>query len=148
MDVERRNGGYLASGVRIERLDERVAAANEFHLAGKPFRFDLFLAAVLLVPLFCAGTALVMLRTKMPRRWLWALVSLIGYADCTLDWSTGEMATTFLRVQLFGASYMRYGLIGPYLLSFGLPVGAAYALWRRREYLRSQMPAADATLAT
>jgi hypothetical protein len=119
----------------LEHEKTSLAEANAFQLAGKPPKHYLVLAAAVISCLISLGTALVLARTAMPRRWLWAFVALLGYGQFSLNWSTGEVGTALLRVQLFGAGFVRFGIVSPWIVSFSLPLGAAYALWRRQRFM-------------
>jgi len=134
--VERREGALLVAGMHLETTKGSLAEMNSFVLSGRPARFYVVVFAAI-VSFLCSLTALLFVfRTKMmPRRWLWAIVALIGVCQYTINWSTGEGGWSLLRVQLFGAGALRSG-ISPWLVSFSLPLGAAWALWHRYQFLR------------
>jgi hypothetical protein len=132
--IVRREGSLVVTGIQFQRVDTTLAKATQFHIAGKGPRFYFVVTAAAMALLICIGAAIVLVRTPMPRRWLWALLALVGFGQCTINWSTGEISTELLRVQLLGAGALRY-TTGPWLVSFALPLGAIYALWRRHRFL-------------
>jgi hypothetical protein len=132
--VERRQGALLLTGLHVQSMEGSLAEMHSFQLAGKSARFYLVLLAAIVSCLCTLVAAVVVARTKMPRRWLWTFVALIGLCTFAINWSTGEFTWNLLRVQLFGAGAMRSG-ISPWRVSFSLPFGAVWAFWHRHRFL-------------
>jgi hypothetical protein len=95
----------------------------------------LVLCIAIAITLFTLGTAVVLARTRMPRRWGWALLALVGFGQFMLNWTTGETGARLFNVQLFGASIVRSGPVAPWVVSFSFPLGAILALRRRKKAL-------------
>jgi len=72
----------------------------------------------------------------MPRRRLLALLALVSFGSVALNWTTGQWGVQPVNLLLFGGAVARPGLVGPWVLTCGLPLGACIALWRRAEYRR------------
>jgi hypothetical protein len=135
MRVERRQGALLLTGLHVETTKSSLAEMNSFVLSGRPARFYVVVFGAIVSFLCCLTALLFVLRTKMmPRRWLWSIVAIIGVCQYTINWSTGEGGWSLLRMQLFGAGALRSG-ISPWLVSFSVPLGAAWALWHRYQFL-------------
>ena len=100
---------------------------------------------VLLLTIACVlltlGAAVVVWRTAPRRRWVWTGVALLGLGRFGINWTTGETFFNPLVLQMFGGGFVRTGYVGPWFLSFGLPAGAIYALWRVRQSRSSASPA-------
>lgn len=86
----------------------------------------------LLLALFAVGTTLFavvqVLRAPLERRWPWVIVSLLGVARGTMNWTTGAFAFQPLSVQLFGVAFVRQVLYGPIMIMWAFPAGAFWAL--------------------
>lgn len=135
INVMRHEGRLVVAGIHISRSDSSRAQMNVFHFGGKsPMQYFVFFAAILSA-IFSIVTAVVVGRTRMPKRWLWAFVALIGVGRLMLNWTTGETAYSSVQFVLFGAGFLRVGFAGPCIIHLSLPAGAAYALWRRHSFL-------------
>tara|TARA_R110002072_G_scaffold20059_3_gene73598 strand:+ start:231 stop:1094 length:864 start_codon:yes stop_codon:yes gene_type:complete len=101
----------------------------------------------ILVPLFVIFTLIAMFRTpQIKRRVLWTLFILLGcYPQFAVNWSTGVWRMVspaihatdsgfnfkFLDILFLGASVMREGLVGPWIISVCIPAGALFFWYRR-----------------
>ena len=149
-------GMLFVDGVRITPMPNSVEALNRFTLEGKtPAHIVMFLLAVG-VATFSLVAAILVVRTPMRRRWLWAGVALLGAGKFGINWSTGHTFTKPWAVQLFGVAAYRPGMVGPWLLMVSFPAGALVALARRHRALsaspkgrgpESVAPAAELTVA-
>jgi hypothetical protein len=146
LTLVRRQDGLKATGLRLERMPGSLQQLNGFTLSGRSWRHYFVLAMAALCALFACGAAFLVFRTPMPRRWLWAFIALVGVGQYGINWTTGETFGPAFRVQLFSAGYYRPGTVGQWLVMFSVPVGAVYALWRRKQFLgaRQAETAADA----
>jgi hypothetical protein len=135
---------WMVEGVRYTPIPGELRAANAFTFAGRGARHYLWIVAMLAAFLVSVATALHVLMSRgMPRRWLWVIVALLGVGRFSLDWTSGAWTFAPLQFLLFGAGFMRPSEFAPWVLSFGLPVGAAVAEWKRRAWRRAvaQAPA-------
>lgn len=128
------------NGMHVQPTRGAIQEMNAFTLAGKGALHWGMLLMATAVPLFCLGSAILVFRTPMRRRWAWALLALVGGFTATLNWTTGELFTRMFNVQLLGAGALQSGLGAPWLISVSLPVGALIALSRRRRFLADQNP--------
>jgi hypothetical protein len=109
---------------------EAAEAARTFQLQGKPARSYAFLAATIASPTLMLVALFGVIFTRgFKRKWLWAIVSLVGLPQFVMDWGTGEIASRWLSINLVGYGIYRAGhLFAPWLLSFATPVGALVVL--------------------
>lgn len=135
MRVSETRAGRFLDGMQMEQVDASVRDLHAFQLRGKSAVHHAMLILAVVVFLFCVAVAVRIARTPMPRRWLWVVVALVGVGTTTLDWTTGETQFRLLSLQLFGVGVQRLGMLGPWYLSVGVPVGALLALVRRRRVL-------------
>jgi hypothetical protein len=140
------NGLRSVDGLHLEPLTSSLARANGFW-ENLRLAQSLVLCLTLGVAAFSLGTAVVVARTRMPKRWWWALVAVIGAGKFWMNWTTGEMGVQLLSLQLFGASVLRAGLVGPWVVAFSFPIGAVLALRQRRSALASAPPPLTPTVA-
>jgi hypothetical protein len=130
-------------GFSAYHLSSSLESQHAFTLANRSARHYLWLAIALLVPVYTIGTAVYVARSRVPRRWAWAVVSLIAAPVFTLNWSSGEISTQIVRFVLLGGAIFRPGPTSPWILSFGLPTGALLAYLRVRRW-RLELAAAQA----
>lgn len=106
---------------------------HKFTLAGKSALQYVVLALAFLVPLFSLGVLVLCVRTKMEKKWLWAILILLCQGKFSVDWTTGKANLQMLSIQLVGGSAMAPPF-GAWVVSVSLPVGAiAYLVWRQRQ---------------
>jgi hypothetical protein len=130
--VVQKPAGNRVLGFRWQRTAATLASTNAFTFAHKTPAHLAFLALAILGVLFSlVGIALVLVARL---RWWWALVALLGLAKFSINWTTGATGFQLLSIQLFSASALRPGLVGPWIVSFSLPVGAilVFLQWRRK----------------
>jgi hypothetical protein len=68
-------------------------------------------------------------------RLLWIPFILAGVCQFNLNWTTGQLGFVPLAVQVFGAHWVRAGLVGPIIISFGIPLGAILFWMHRGKWL-------------
>lgn len=123
--------------VQLNFADQSLASQNAFNLTGKSWLQYAFLFACLIMPLLVLATLWLVVRTPGLRfRWVWLLITLIALPVFNLNWTTGDWNMQWDSIRLAGMSYYRLGEFGPWVLSFGLPVGAILALFRTRVLAR------------
>jgi len=131
---ERRAEGPRVNTLRIFPRPNSLASENGFTLRGRSPRHYLVLAALCCSVVFSFGTAIMVLRSSMPRRWWLAALSLISIGSVQLNWSTGAWRVLPAWMTLFGGGVAKSGPVAPWIVSVGLPLGACIALWRLSEF--------------
>ncbi|MFL5616295.1 MAG: hypothetical protein ACJ796_21695 [Gemmatimonadaceae bacterium] len=134
-------------GIRADTLPRSLEALNAFALGEKGAGHYLMLVMLLA----CAGTAVtacvLTLRTPMPRRWLWALFSLVGTSDFLFNWTTGQTGFALLTVRFLAAGAVRSLPAAPWILSVSFPIGAILALRRVQQARATRAPAVPAAVS-
>jgi hypothetical protein len=121
------------NGLTLEPIVEPLEVTNAFRHNMGPAQLAVFLVAIGLT-LFEIATAVVVARTPMPRRWLWAVFALFGVGSFAMNWTTGAVRPDLFSFQLLG-SIQRVGLAGPWFISVSFPLGAIMALRKRQQAL-------------
>ncbi len=103
--------------------------------------WSVLFAAILCVA-FSIVTAVRMVRSNLPKRGWWALLSLVGGGGLLVDWTSGEIGLRLFLVQLLSASFVRAGPAAPWILSVSVPFGAILAWIELRSY--ASVPASPA----
>jgi hypothetical protein len=132
-------GGSLSvTGFSVHVIKTQLELLNRFTLSGKTPSHYLWLTLALLIPIGTISVAVYVARARgMPRRWLWIIVSLIAVPTFVINWTTGDISFEILSFLLFGGAATSSGPASPWIVSFGLPVGALLAYlrasrWRQR----------------
>lgn len=126
-----RGGDWRVEGVSAYKRRMSLEEENSFRIVGRPFAAYLWLACTLIAAAFSLGVAIAVARTRrMPKRWRWVVLALIGVGQFSLNWSTGGWEFRALQFQLLSAGFLKSGPFAPWILSFALPLGAALSLRR------------------
>lgn len=141
-------GQRWIDGANADTLTESFEETNAFtHHLG--LAQCLMLVWALAAVAFSLGTAVVVARTRMRRRWLWALAALVGVGKFGMDWTTGATFLAAISVQIPVATIQRAGFAAPWLVAIGFPIGAVVALQKRSEALRAlRLPAVPEPIET
>ena len=132
-------------GFRTNRLGASIEATNGFSQGAKdPIRLLVLVLAAGL-PIFCLAVAVMAIRARIPRRWLWALFALIGGSEVTLNWTTGAVSYNPFLLVLLSSEVLRVGVVGPWLVSVAFPAGAIATLYRIRRKTETPPPTAESS---
>ena len=122
--VERVDDRLAIAGIHVEPIPRPIQELTAFTLAGKPFVNFVILACAVLIPFLILSTLFLCVRSDLRLKWLWIIFILFGICQLRLDWVTNEIQFEPLSVQLFGASFVRPGLYGPWNFFISIPLGA------------------------
>jgi hypothetical protein len=136
LGFERRSGGPRVNAFQLVPRSQSLASENALTLRGRTPRHFVFLAALAASVVFSFGTAIIVLRTPMPRRWWLAGLALVSFGAVQLNWSTGVWRVLPAWFTLFGGGIQKSGPVAPWIVSVGIPLGAFIALWRRAQFLK------------
>lgn len=124
---------YQLAGIQLNFASASLASQNAFSFSDKSWLHYAFLFACFLMPLLVLATLWLVIKTPQLRfRWLWLLVTLIAFPVFNLNWTSGDWNMQWASIRLAGMNYYRLGDFGPWVLSFGMPIGAVLALIRTR----------------
>jgi hypothetical protein len=141
MTVASELGIRYIDGIRANNLKRSFEDANAFTFRDKGAGHYVMLALLIVCIGASFSVAFLAVRTPMPRRWLWALLALVGVSNFVFNWSTGESGIQFLSVLLFGGAALRAGPAAPWILKAAFPIGALLT-WRRIQRARNPTTAA------
>ena len=136
--------GHAIFGIHAYHLAQPLERVNAFTFRSKGVGHYLMLALVLTCLASGVSVAVLALRTKMKRRWAWALLALVGAGAVMFNWTTGQVAFTFLKVLFFNAAAARAGEAAPWVFEAAFPIGALMT-WRRIQQARNPAPSPDAS---
>lgn len=121
-------------------MNQPLQELHKFTLVGKGSLHYVFLAMGIFVPVFILYTLISAIRTKFKKRkWMWIIFIIIGIAQFSINWTTGQVGLKILNVQLFGSGIFTSSIYAPWILSFSIPIGAIL-YWVRRDKIRFQNP--------
>lgn len=137
---ERPNEPRQIIGMRVVPLERSLQETNAFTFSRAELTHYLVFTAALAIPIFIVWTLIVCIRTPVSgRKWLWVLFILVGFAQISLNWTTGEIQVKPLAFQLLGAGVFAAGVYAPWILSVSLPVGAIVFWVKRRKLIQAQI---------
>ena len=129
---------YRIYNFNVEPLSAPLSQINAFTLAGKSMTHYLFLMAAVLAAVVSLVAFVQCVRTKgLRRKWLWLIFIAMGAVTFTLNWSSGAIHINPLAFNLFSAAVLRMGWLGPWTVTFCLPIGAVWFLLRQRSLRKS-----------
>ena len=141
-NVAMRSAGdtIVVIGFSAYPMSRSLESQHAFTLGQRSVRHYLWFVLALLVPVCTISVAVLVMRAHMPRRWLWAFVSLVATPAFALNWTTGRLSTQVTLFLLFGGSAFRSGTAAPWIISFGVPTGALIAYLRLRAWRDKATP--------
>jgi hypothetical protein len=127
------------TGLRVTKLDHSLQETNAFNFAHARPRHYIFLAGLILVPVFILVSLVTCLRMNvLPAKWVWVILIVVGVTKFTLNWTSGALIIMPVAVQIFGVGVIATGEFAPWIVAVSLPLGAM-AFWVRRwQVLRAQ----------
>lgn len=115
-------GPWLIEGLNIDRVDAARVELTNFSLGGRPIQNYVVLAGAIVTPIVCLVTAGV---AAWRRRWGWAILSLFGVGQVTVNWATGEVTFQALHFAVLGAGFVKSAMIlAPWMIFFAVPIPA------------------------
>ena len=123
-------------GVHFNAIPTSLETMNRFTLAGKSPRALAYLVAAAVMPLLVLAVFVLCLRSRIRRKWLWAIFVALGFGTVTLNWTTGATSIHAISVLLFGASAFQMGPYSPWMISISFPLGAIVFLAARGRLVR------------
>jgi hypothetical protein len=114
----------------IRVVDRSSVPSGAVDITGKPASYVAIVAAAVFNPLFILLTFWAALLWKRVRpRWIWLIVTVLGFVTFSLNAAAGDIGINPLSVQLFGAAAMWSGSVfDPWMVSVSVPFGAI-AFW-------------------
>ncbi len=140
VEVVRSGTTSRVTGFRWQPMAARLADLNAFSLSGRGVVHYLYLLLALTSVVACVGGAVFAGIRRMGV--LWVLFCLIGVGKATINWTTGGQAFNPVSFQVLGAGYFRPGMVGPWFVSWSLPLGTILMLLKWRARRSPKAPAA------
>jgi hypothetical protein len=132
-------------GLRWETAPLDLSDRYPFRFTGVPLLYYGVLGLAVVTPLFMLYAAILCLRSKPRRRWLWLLFILVGVGQLSVVWVPGPLNLEYLRIspvsfQLFGAGIKTIPVYDPWVLSISFPLGAVLFIRSRRREAAERSP--------
>jgi len=112
------------NGFRINISKVSLSKANEFDFNNKKAIHYFFFLMTIMQPLIILITIVGILKSNFTKKWLWIVFSFIGILSFNLNWSTGDLSYQLFSIKIFSASFLKSNLYGPWIMSFGIPIGS------------------------
>lgn len=135
-------GSFRIIAFNVEALPAPLAELNAFTFKGKGvFQYVFFFCTLFAFGMSAYAFVRCIRTPGIKRKWLWAVFTLIGVFALSLNWSSGAVSANAFQFNLLSASYARSGWLGPWHITFCIPVGAVIFLWKFRK--RPSAPISD-----
>lgn len=138
---------YQVAGINFQPLEASLQEIHAFTLGGKTPVHYAFLALGVLFPLLSLWALARCFGSDVDRKWLWLVFIALGLGKVSINWTTGEVTTQLLSVQLLSAMVSRTGFYGAWTIAISAPVGAFWFLvrsWRSESSAASVEPPREA----
>ena len=130
-------GSFRILAFNVEPLPAPLAELNAFTFKGKTITHYVFLLLTLCAFGTSAYAFVRCIQTPgIKRKWLWAIFTLVGLVAFSINWSSGAISVDAFRFNLLSAGFIRAGWLGPWGVTFCIPIGALVFLWRFRTTTR------------
>ena len=129
---------FTVLGLNISPENESLRGIYDFDFQDKDWVQFLFFFLMIAVPIFILVSIVFLFKTPMRRKWLWVIFMLLGFFPFKMNWETGDFGLQLLSVQILGASFVKGGVLLPWLVSFSIPVGAILFWFKRTKILKEQ----------
>lgn len=134
------NGNRTIMGLAAQPVPEPLEVTHAFTFRRARAQHYVFLAAAIIVPVFCLVTLVACARTSFARRkWLWVVFVSVGFCQLSLNWTTGQISFAPLSFLLFGVGAFAPSLYSPWVVSVGFPIGAI-VFWVKRKSFGATTP--------
>lgn len=136
ISVHRIGTGYEVVGLTVRPTASDIRTTSNFELNQRGVAGYVFLTIMALCTAVSAyALYLIWHRRWLRRRWLWTLGSLLGFSGLGINWASGDVFLLFINICIPPFRAVRFDPLGPWMLSFGIPVVAliVIAKWRARE---------------
>jgi hypothetical protein len=142
--VSNRTGRYAITDLSIKPESMPLESINQFTLREKSWLHY----AILLMALFSAGLAfyafVLCIRTPIQKRkWLWIILTIIGFGKLGIEWSSGELWYKVLHISILPAGW-GFDPDSPFMY-VSIPAGAILFLLLRNHLRRMGTPALPIT---
>ena len=128
------------SGVRFQTVLPAALAALDFTLSDKSFGHYLFLLMMVASTGFIIVTLVKALRSRVPRKYVWALFIFFGVFQFTLNWHSGSLAVQPISAVILGSMFFK-PTYQAWLLSTSVPLGAILFVLSQRRFAKRQAAA-------
>ncbi len=126
-------GSFRILRFNVEPLSVPMAQLHAFTFQGKGVMHYVFLLLAVLAFALSAFAFVRCVRSKnIRRKWLWAAFTLLGFCAFTLNWTSGAISVNPFSFNLFSAGATRAGWVGPWIITFCIPIGAIAFLLKHR----------------
>jgi hypothetical protein len=126
-----REGAMAISDFHVQSLPGDLAVLNAWSF-DRPLRGYAFLALALAVAALVLYALYRCARSRVPRKKRWLLFIALGVGAVSLNWTNGALNFRVLHLHLLGASLIKQGPYGPWMVSVGFPLGALLFLVKLR----------------
>lgn len=126
-------------GFHVSPLSDSLENLNKFTIVGKnPTQYLMLILAACFFVFSLYALILCIRTTDGKKKWIWALLALVGVGSLGVNWTTGQFTFAIFSVHIPCAAATQ-PLYGPWTVEVFLPVGAVLALrWRRRMMVARQ----------
>lgn len=146
--VDSKDSGRVLRSFRLNPQAADLRQAHAFSFRQANWRHYTAAGALLAVSAFVLTSFVVCLRTRgLRRKWLWAILTLVSVTQWSFNWTTGEFGFSPIYVMILGMSAIQVSPYNPWMLTFGLPIGAIIFWLRRSSLAPAEPPAAPPSIA-
>lgn len=131
-------------GAQFNQTPKALSEMNSFGYVDwmdRPVTHLFFLLLCVVPPIVCMTAFIKCLRSRIKRKWLWAIFVLFGLGAINLNWTTGVYMIQPAYIVFLGSGMIKDGIAAPWIFTLSLPVGAFAFLILRGKLTKTSLPA-------
>jgi len=111
-------------GFNANKFIKPIEEINSFSFSNVGLVHIIFIIIVVTIIGFIIFSVINIVKSAVKKKWLWILISLIGFCGLSFNWTTGDINFQFFTIKILGIGFSKSGVASPWFLSLTVPIGA------------------------
>ncbi len=125
MGIAKTDSDLLVTSFRVQPTTSSLEDANKLRFGlDTPIINYAALMVMIAVFVFMLTGVFSAVRSKIKKKYLWVLISLVSIFKIQVTWSTGQVAFNFITISLLGFGFAQLNPYSPWVVTVPLPMGA------------------------
>ena len=111
-------------GFNGNKFDRPISEINKLSSSNLGLSHIIFIILSIAIVGFIIFSIIDIAKSEIKKKWIWIIISLIGFCGISLNWTTSDIDFKLLTIKLLGIGFSRAGDFAPWILSISIPIGA------------------------